>query len=397
MILQDFGYKYRGIHYSSREDALENMLLNSDYTSTIEFEYHDNVFRNIDWTIEPDIDIDLLYKIRAQQLREKYSYLILSFSGGIDSVQMLETFLKHNIYFDEIQISHYGDGTSKFDSDQIVRSGLTEFLEYDLTAKKYLKKVENLCPNTKITILDATKFVYNQYTSGKFENINTLDKKSEVPANTYRLYSMLPRSLMYYLNYYNIKINRPPKNTGFIRGFEKPIIFPYMNGSLGFSFYDISMHSHSESVLSTMAIENFYWSPDAPLIPIKQSHMLKRLLETNEFFYTTFLKAHKILSSTDTSVTISPAIKIERVYGKIIYPDWSAELFVGEKPTKQNPEITLVEKLGGSHHYGDVAKELEQDKLNKYKMIQNKKQFRKLLFTQPYNLGKLQINHRKQL
>ena len=85
------------------------------------------------------------------------------------------------------------------------------------------------------------------------------------------------------------------------------------------------------------------------------------------------------------------------MYGKIIYPDWSAELFVGEKPTKQNPEITLVEKLGGSHHYGDVAKELEQDKLNKYKMIQNKKQFRKLLFTQPYNLGKLQINHRKQL
>lgn len=395
MILKDYGYKYKNAYYFSREQALESILFHKEYDATIEFEYYDSVFRNIDWTIEPNIDIDLLYKLRAQQLRQKYDYLILSFSGGVDSIQMLETFLKHNIHFDEIQISHYGKGISNFDNQQIITNNLTEFLEYDLTAKKYLKKVERLSPNTKITVLDATQFVYEQYTTGKFENINTVDKSNEVPANTFRLYSMFPRSLMYYLNYYNIKMNQLPSKTGFVRGFEKPVLYPYINGSLAFSFYDILMHSHSENVLSTMTIENFYCTPDAPLIPIKQSHMIKKELENNKLFYDTFLRANKILEETDTSTTVSPAIKFERVYGKIIYPDWPKELYIGEKATKQSPEKTLVEKLGGSHYYDDISEEIEKDKLNKFKLLKNKKQFRKLLFTKPYDLGKLQLNYRK--
>jgi len=46
--------------------------------------------------------LDFLYALRARQLREKYDYLVLYFSGGADSTNILKTFIDNNIFLDEI-------------------------------------------------------------------------------------------------------------------------------------------------------------------------------------------------------------------------------------------------------------------------------------------------------
>ena len=70
--------------------------------SKIKFIFNEDKFNNIDTTIEPPEDIYELYRQRAMQLRNDYDYLVLIYSGGIDSHTILETFLENNIHLNEI-------------------------------------------------------------------------------------------------------------------------------------------------------------------------------------------------------------------------------------------------------------------------------------------------------
>ena len=57
-------------------------ITQNDYNSPIRFYFHDHLFKKFDWTVEPDVSLQNLYKLRAQQIRDEYDYVILSFSGG---------------------------------------------------------------------------------------------------------------------------------------------------------------------------------------------------------------------------------------------------------------------------------------------------------------------------
>ena len=66
------------------------------------FYYYDKEFSQIDWTIEPLEPLEQLYKERAQKIRDENEYLILCYSGGVDSTNILETFYYNNIHIDEL-------------------------------------------------------------------------------------------------------------------------------------------------------------------------------------------------------------------------------------------------------------------------------------------------------
>ena len=61
------------------------------------WEYHHDVFGAMNWSAPITETLDDLYRERCQQLRDKYDYLILCYSGGSDSWTILNTFLKHKI------------------------------------------------------------------------------------------------------------------------------------------------------------------------------------------------------------------------------------------------------------------------------------------------------------
>ena len=69
-------------------------LLHATKTSQhIEYIYFDDVWKNFDRNLLGKIGLKELYRQRAQQLRDQYDYLILYFSGGADSYNVLCSFV----------------------------------------------------------------------------------------------------------------------------------------------------------------------------------------------------------------------------------------------------------------------------------------------------------------
>lgn len=378
-------YYYNKKAFDTRESAFEEMLLNDDYQSTVQFHFNEHVFRKINWRNEPTQTIDELYRLRAQQLRDTYSYLILAFSGGSDSTQILKTFLRHNIFIDEIQVIHHSDLKKRIDEKELLTDNeFKQFMEYDYAVVPMLKEVHEKSPQTKITTLDLSQYVYDQYVKGQF---SLIVGNSLVPATHAKLYSFMPRTFSYYLAYYNLVESPVSENACIIRGFEKPIIDISEDGKMLCSFSDMVMSSRQKEITSRLNIEDFYWSQDFPLIPIKQAHLIKRALETDKSFYSSFIKGkQKIKSHTDIN-TYSPAIIMERLYCGIIYPDWNPYTFVAPKPTKIIPELKLIDRIGEKQHTLEFIKDIGKEKEGRFAAIANKKQFRNLLFTKPHTFG----------
>jgi len=63
---------------------------------------NDAIFDQYKWDQEPAWSLDELYAKRAQEIRERYVYLVLHFNGSSDSGNILETFIRNRIHLDEI-------------------------------------------------------------------------------------------------------------------------------------------------------------------------------------------------------------------------------------------------------------------------------------------------------
>ena len=50
-----------------------------------EWDFNRAVFDDYVWHTEPELDLQALYRMRAQQLRDQYDYIRLEVSGGGDS------------------------------------------------------------------------------------------------------------------------------------------------------------------------------------------------------------------------------------------------------------------------------------------------------------------------
>ena len=61
------------------------------------WDFHDEHFSRFNWAKEPEQELGYWYSLRCQQIRDKYSYITLHFSGGSDSHNILTHFYKNNI------------------------------------------------------------------------------------------------------------------------------------------------------------------------------------------------------------------------------------------------------------------------------------------------------------
>ena len=98
--------------------------------SKIKFIFNDDVYSTYDWSKEPEEDIYELYRRRAYQLRKDYDYIVLIYSGGIDSHTILETFLDNNLRIDEICTFSNNDVQAKTEKfNQEVYNAAIPFVE----------------------------------------------------------------------------------------------------------------------------------------------------------------------------------------------------------------------------------------------------------------------------
>jgi len=108
------GYYSIGLqNFASKIDAcilgtkvIDRLNLNVNPFNIVKWHFNDEVFDNYDWRVEPEESLDELYNKRARTLRDQYDYIIISYSGGADSHNMLMSFLRQGLFVDEIVITH---------------------------------------------------------------------------------------------------------------------------------------------------------------------------------------------------------------------------------------------------------------------------------------------------
>ena len=207
---------------------------------------------------------------------------------------------------------------------------LQQLLEYKLAARPVLEYVRQVSPNTKITIVDASDYTIEQYTSlSNYHNIVGKDK--HLPALSQKLFMTKPFIYQYYTNLHvfsNVKLGR---SVCLVRGFEKPILIVEKPNRVLALFSDIVMSGTNNLGNKEYAIENFYWSIDAPFITVKQCQLIKDKLETDKKFFMLYHSSKKKIEEHNDPFRNSPAFMIERELSSIIYPDFNIKTFAAAK------------------------------------------------------------------
>src|ERR1035437_309008 len=140
--------------------------------NNIHFHFFDDEFNSVDWSTEPDESLEELYLQRALQLRGTYDYLMLAFSGGSDSTQILDTFLNNNIKIDEIVLYNAVELVDKLRPyfNGVDPAPQNVIFEYSEVVLPRIKKIAQTHPNIKITSIDYTRDVLHRIMKGDFIN-----------------------------------------------------------------------------------------------------------------------------------------------------------------------------------------------------------------------------------
>ena len=231
------------------------------------FYFYDEEFSKINWFIEPKDSLQTLYRKRAEQIRQDYEYVILAYSGGHDSTQVLETFYYNNIHINEILM------VGAFSQDSYTGSDENHNAEIVLNAYPTLKKM-NLS-NTKITIEDYTKLFNN------IENFSLIQKYGSNWIDNINCWYSVHH--FYWHDVFKFIGKDNNKNTAVVFGCDKPIFNYDTNNKTCYTFFsdaglfdngNYQKYKNSERV-------NFYTALESVDIIKKQLHIIMNFFIKN--------------------------------------------------------------------------------------------------------------------
>lgn len=315
--------------YKVEDTLFTNKLSAAIYATTkkkdIKWEFHDDVFRNtLRHYFLGSQNLPDLYKQRAQQLRDSYDYLVLHYSGGADSWNILNTFLKNNIKLDYVFVKWPIKAMDKnlYIPNTQDTSAMNFASEWDYVLKKDLNWLNQNHPEIKIEIfdwLDNLKEVF--LNDDLFQNINM---------HNYRLLTLL--QFFDGSNIERVLIDKG-KKVASIFGVDKPMLIE-KNNCCFFYFTDQPLLAINKLQQTNETTEYFYWTPDLPILAIEQANKVFQYYRNNP------QDRHKILSYS--SIPDIKNWKIKDFYSKfqsksdiakmVIYPNWDSSRFQAEKP-----------------------------------------------------------------
>jgi hypothetical protein len=267
---ENFGLYYYicdGIRFNTQIDA---MIYSSSKPNIPEIKlmYHHDIWSNFDTSSLGKVNLDVLYRERCLQLREKYDYLILNFSGGSDSSNILMSFINNNIQLDEIYVAWpkpLQDG--KFYIPNTIDSTARNILsEWDYSIKTILDWVSKNHPKIKINVDDYMENI----------NIKMID-------NMYNDFSKLKHCFGYSLGLAGRSIiNIPNKKVARIYGVDKPLIsLNTDNNVVSMFFTDHGLWAIDFGKNLDISPECFYWTPDLPQLPFEMAYALSEYFNIN--------------------------------------------------------------------------------------------------------------------
>jgi hypothetical protein len=334
-----FGYYQVGDKFCSYS-LFEALEYKKTVNYPMEWVFNDEFFSSIDWTKEPTESLEFLYAERARQIREKYDYIILEFSGGSDSHNILNTFVRNNIHLDEILTAHSHD-----------ISNVDKHSNVDLMSEIFgaaIPEVQKLLPVDSGTIhrvLDLSDLI--KEILFKIEKPNLKFDIVYHYNNYFGPFSMARTETAMHYPYYKSLYNQG-KKVCFICGADKPLL-RYHNKQWSFHFsntLDPLIGNFYNN--GPMYKEMFYWAPESWKIIAKQAHMIRRYIKENSYIIKnlkTFQEVdncetlHAMNRSTETPSglgILDRSVPIAMIK-KIIYPWWREDIINCGKMIKRSP------------------------------------------------------------
>ena len=279
-----------------------------------EWNFNDEVFGQQDWTVEPTENLWEIYRQRAQQLRDNYDYIILLYSGGSDSQNILQSFLFNNITLDEVFC--YGPFSSIDTSTQkVTKIPENMYREIDLVALPYLREMSK---NYKfhVNLYDWTDDFVNGFKDADWIWTDAAARFDPRVIVKNKIFENSPKGMAQL---------EAGKKVCFVVGIDKPRLM-LKNDVLYFAFLDFYT-SLGVGQKNWFAEELFYWTPDMPKLPIKQAHVMMQYFKNypNE----QYLVDRGDLGSWKWRAEYSSLAE------SLIYPHWDASTFQTIKPTNQ--------------------------------------------------------------
>lgn len=237
-----------------------------------EWKFNEEVFLNYDWSVEPLESLDELYRRRAQQIRDTYDYVVLFYSGGADSGNILDTFVDHGIAFDEIATYNY----HKADSNNIYFHS-----EQKLVSYPKIQSLQQQGLNFRHRFIDLSDLAHKILMDQHY----TMNR-AYYSASHWGL-SHLARSYIRETTPDYISLMEKGKKIAFVFGAEKPRLYQ-VDGRYCIRFLD--MVDSCVSVRTMMLgreneyDELFYWAPEAVDIVCKQGHVLKNFFRKYDLY-----------------------------------------------------------------------------------------------------------------
>jgi hypothetical protein len=297
------------------------------YATKNSFEIHwvfnDNVYSSIDWSIPVEVSLKQLYRIRAQQLRDKYDYVVLHYSGGQDSNNILHSFIDNNIKLDQIVIQVPEPQRKHSVSDSTDWDNY--WAEIDYQAIPYLRNLGSKLDGIKITIQDMSSTPIEL-----LSHDNWTEKL--LPNASYNL-GVIARAMGQYNTTEILDVSERGKTSCQVLGIDKPLV--YYDGLNYYAFFADQSAYHIQPIDNNMrdlfhasTVEFFYWTPDLPEIVVKQSQVIKQACEINPLVKELFTK------TTKSEVGI-----FRTVMQNIIYDTHHAPMFQTNKPPISAGEV----------------------------------------------------------
>lgn len=312
-------YHNKGIYGCNTKffaNKLDAIVESNQSGQQVTWDYHDAVFTAHDWCHEPEASLADLYRARAQQLRDNYDHLVLFYSGGVDSWQILKAFIDNNIRLDEI----YMFGAFEAEERHLDKLGWNQDPGY------YTREIRQSLPllrqlvadrGIKINVFDWTQHILAAANDPDwFWNAGVrFDPTCMVRAKFHKIFRE------------HSELLHRGRRVGFVYGIDKPRLIRD-DRNIYFAFVDLIM---TTGTLPTNDILNeywendeyFYWTPNMPALAIKQSHVVVNWLRSRNKL--------GIIKHVDNLSGFHDEAYYAEV-NRAIYPDWNPHTWQIKKP-----------------------------------------------------------------
>jgi hypothetical protein len=281
-----------------------------------EWHFNRDVFGIYDWSIEPEINLKELYRMRAQQLRDKYDYIRLEVSGGGDSATAAFSFILNGIHLDEVVFRYPKTGEKNVTDDPFNTKPENTLSEWKYAAQPLLQWIATHAPRTKITIHDYSE---DMLKSNHDESWVFRTKDYFQPGHAFK-------HTVDAVDSHKLTLDQG-KSVCMLWGVDKPKVC-IKDKKWYLYFMDVQANNANPEVghWDNITNEYFYWTPDLPELLCKQAHTIRKWFDLPSNIYLQHLARWPNYSFAQRTT-------FEHIIKPLLYPDYDPTTFQTSKPT----------------------------------------------------------------